>query len=69
MHSQPRFTQSTTQPGRDKDDVSTSTVSSQLSGPLTALAGGAFVSGAVYGILEFLQRSPARQSHVAGTAA
>jgi hypothetical protein len=45
------------------------TVASQLSGPLTALAGSAFVSGVSYGFFEFLQRSPIRQEHVAGTAA
>jgi hypothetical protein len=60
---------STSQPGRDTGDVSTVTVASQLSGPLTALAGSAFVSGVSYGIVEFLQRSPSRQEHVAGTAA
>ena len=48
---------------------STVTVASQLSGPLTALAGSAFVSGVSYGTFEFLQRSPIRQDHVAGTAA
>jgi hypothetical protein len=44
-------------------------VVSQLSGPLTALVGSAFVSGVSYGFFEFLQRSPVRQQHVAGTAA
>jgi hypothetical protein len=43
--------------------------SSYLSGPLTALVGSAFVSGAAYGLTQFLQRSPVRQRHVAGTAA
>ena len=69
MQAQPRFTQSTSQPGRDRDDVRTATVAAQLSGPLTALVGSAFVSGVSYGIVEFLQRSPIRREHVAGTAA
>jgi len=69
MQIPPRFTQSTPQPGHDKEDVSTATVASQLSGPLTAIVGSAFVSGVSYGILEFLQRSPIRHEHVAGTAA
>jgi hypothetical protein len=62
-----RFTQSATQPGRD--DASTPAALSRLSGPLTALAASAFVSGVSHGILAFLQRSPVRQKHVAGTAA
>lgn len=62
-----RFTQYTTQPARD--DASTPAALSRLSGPLTALAASAFVSGVSYGILAFLQRSPVRQKHVAGTAA
>lgn len=41
----------------------------QLSGPLTALVGSAFVSGVAYGWLEFLQRSPIRREPVAGTNA
>jgi hypothetical protein len=45
------------------------TVAHQLSGPLTALVGSAFVSGVVYGLLGYLQRSPIRQERVAGTAA
>ncbi len=69
MKAQPRSTKSTFPPVRDTGDVSTVTVASQLSGPLTALAGSAFVSGVSYGIFEFLQRSPIRQEHVAGTAA
>jgi hypothetical protein len=69
MHPQSRFTQSATPPRRDNGDASTATAASQLSGPLTALAGSAFVSGVSFGILEFLQRSPVRQRHLAGTAA
>jgi hypothetical protein len=69
MNAQPRSTKSSFPPVRDTGDVSSLTVASQLSGPLTALAGGAFVSGVSYGIFEFLQRSPIRQEHVAGTAA
>jgi|HubBroStandDraft_2_1064218.scaffolds.fasta_scaffold68562_1 hypothetical protein len=69
MQPQSQFTQSTTQPGRVQDDASTPAAASQLSGPLTALAGSAFVSGISYGILEFLQRSPVRHKHVAGSAA
>ena len=69
MQTEPQSTQSTSQPGYDKGDVSSMTVAQQLSGPLTALVGSAFVSGAVYGLLEYLQRSPIRQEHVAGTAA
>ena len=57
------------QPGHDKGDVSSMTVAHQLSGPLTALVGSAFVSGVVYGLFGYLQRSPIRQEHVAGTAA
>jgi hypothetical protein len=69
MNAQPRSTKSSFPPVRDTGDVSSLTVASQLSGPLTALAGSAFVSGVSYGIFEFLQRSPIRQDHVAGTAA
>jgi hypothetical protein len=68
MQTQPEFAQSTSRPGHDKGDVSSTTVAYQLSGPLTALAGSAFVSGVTYGLLEFLQRSPVRREHVAGTA-
>src|SRR6478752_3308762 len=57
------------QPGHDTGDVSSMTVAHQLSGPLTALVGSAFVSGVVYGLFGYLQRSPIRQEHVAGTAA
>jgi len=69
MQTEPEFTQSTSQPGHDKDDIRSPAVAYQLSGPLTALVGGAFVSGVTYGLLEFLQRSPIRHEHVAGTAA
>jgi hypothetical protein len=69
MQTPRRFIQSASQPGHDKEDVSTATVASQLSGPLAAVVGSAFVSGVSYGILEFLQRSPIRREHVAGTAA
>jgi hypothetical protein len=69
MPTEPEFTQSTSQPGHHKGDVSSTTVAYQLSGPLIALVGSAFVSGVVYGLLEFLQRSPIRREHVAGSAA
>jgi hypothetical protein len=69
MRTEPEFTQPTAQPGHDKGDVSSMTVAYQLSGPLTALVGSAFVSGVVYGLLEFLQRSPIRREPVPGSAA
>jgi hypothetical protein len=69
MRTKPEFTRSTSQPGLDKGDVSFTKVAYQLSGPLTALVGSAFVSGLMYGLLEFLQRSPIRREHVAGSAA
>ena len=69
MRTEPEFTHSTSQPGHDKGAVSSATVAYQLSGPLTALVGSAFVSGVLYGLLEFLQRSPIRREHVAGSAA
>jgi hypothetical protein len=69
MRTEPEFTRSTSQPGHDKGDVSSTNVAYQLSGPLTALVGSAFVSGVMYGLLEFLQRSPIRRGHVAGSAA
>jgi hypothetical protein len=69
MGTEPEFRHSTSQLGHDKGDVSSTTVAYQLSGPLTALVGSAFVSGVIYGLLEFLQRSPIRQEHVAGSAA
>ena len=69
MRTEPEFTQSTSPPGHGKGDVSSATVASQLSGPLTALAGSAFASGVVYGLPAFLQRSPIRAEPVAGSAA
>jgi hypothetical protein len=66
---EPEFTHFTSRPGHDKGDVSSTTLAYQLSGPLTALVGSAFVSGVIYGLLEFLQRSPIRREHVAGSAA
>jgi hypothetical protein len=68
MHAEPDFTQFTSQPGHGKGDISSTTVAYQLSGPLIALVGSAFTSGVIYGLLEFLQRSPIRQEHVAGSA-
>jgi hypothetical protein len=56
-------------PGHGTGHVSPTAVASQLSGLFTALAGSAFVSGVTYGLLEFLQRSPIRHQHVAGSAA
>ena len=69
MRTEPEFTRPTSQPGHDKGDVSSAKVAYRLSGPLTALVGSAFVSGLIYGLLEFLQRSPIRREHVAGSAA
>jgi hypothetical protein len=69
MRTEPAFTESTSQPGDARGHVSTSTLASQLSGPLTALVGSAFSSGIIYGLIQFLERSPVRQEHVAGTAA
>jgi hypothetical protein len=69
MQKKLEFGASSSQPGRDKGEVSSAGVVSQRSGLLTALVGSAFVSGLTYGLLEFLQRSPIRQEHVAGTAA
>jgi len=69
MRTEPEFTQSTSQPGHDEGDVSSATVASQLSGPLSALVGSAFISGVMYGLLDFLQRSPIRREPVAGSAA
>jgi hypothetical protein len=56
------FMPSTSQPDHDTGEVTAATVASQLSGPLTAIVGSAFVSGAMYGLLEFLQRSPVSNS-------
>jgi hypothetical protein len=69
MQTTPEFIQSTPQPRHDDGDLPSATVVDQLSGPLTALVGSAFVSGVSYGFFEFLQRSPIRQDHVSGTAA
>jgi len=60
MRTQPEFPRSTSQPGHDKGELSSTTVAYQLSGPLTTLVGSAFTSGVIYGLLEFLQRSPVR---------
>jgi len=69
MDTNQELTPSNSQPGHYEGQVTPATDASQLSGPLTALAGSAFVSGVTYGLLEFLQRSPVRQMHVAGTTA
>jgi len=69
MQKEPEFAHLTSQPGHGHGHVSFTTVAYQLSGPLTALVGSAFVSGVIYGLLEFLQRSPIRREHVAGSAA
>ena len=69
MRTEPEFTRSTSQPGHGKGGVSSTTVAHQLSGPVTALVGSAFVSGLMYGLFEFLQHSPIRREHVAGSAA
>jgi hypothetical protein len=60
--------QSTSQPGHDEGESGSATVAAQLSGPLTALVGSAFVSGVMYGLFQFLQRSPIRREHIAGSA-
>jgi len=69
MRTQPEFTRFASQPGHGKGELSSPTVFYQLSRPLAALVGSAFTSGVIYGLLEFLQRSPVRQGHVAGSAA
>jgi hypothetical protein len=69
MRTTPEFTQSTYPPGDGTGDLGFTSVGYRLSGPLTALVGSAFLSGVWYGLVEFLQRSPVRQVHVAGTAA
>jgi hypothetical protein len=69
MHKKLEITPDIRQPGHDKGEITSAIVVSQLSGPLTALVGSAFVSGLTYGFVQFLQRSPIRQQHVAGTAA
>ena len=69
MQTEPEFRQSTSQQRHDKGDISSATVAFQLSGLLTALVGSAFSSGVIYGLLEFLQRSPIRQEHIPGSAA
>jgi hypothetical protein len=69
MQTRPGFIGSTSQPGHDVGDVSAPTVAAQLSWPLTAVVGSAFSSGAIYGLIQFLERSPVRQHYVAGTAA
>jgi hypothetical protein len=68
MQTKPEFTPSTSQPDDGGKGAGT-TVAHQLSGPSTALAGSAFVSGAAFGLLEFLQRSPIGAHQAAGTAA
>lgn len=69
MRSEPTFTESTYQPGGASGTVRTATLASQLSWPLTALVGSAFSSGVIFGLIQFLERSPVRQEHAAGTAA
>ncbi len=69
MPTRPEFTQSTYRPGDGKGDLGLTNAAYQLSGPLTALVGSAFLSGVWYGLVGFLQRSPVRQVRVAGTAA
>jgi hypothetical protein len=60
--------QPTSQPSHDQGEFGSATIAAQLSGPLTALAGSAFVSGLMYGLFQFLQRSPIRREHIAGSA-
>jgi hypothetical protein len=69
MRTKPEFRQSTYRRGDGNDGVGSTRAAYQLSGPLAALVGSAFLSGVWYGLVEFLQRSPVRQVHVAGTAA
>ncbi|HUB38921.1 MAG TPA: hypothetical protein VMA72_08720 [Streptosporangiaceae bacterium] len=59
----------TSQPVYDDGEAGSAAIASQLSGPLTALVGSAFVSGLLFGLVEFLERSPVRGKHIAGTAA
>ena len=68
MQTNPAFTHSTPPPD-DHSGLSSATLAYLLSGPLTALVGSAFVSGLAYGVIGFLERSPIRREHVAGTAA
>lgn len=70
MQAEPQFTQFTSQPRHDGGGVGFAAVIDQLSAPLTSLVGSAFVSGVMFGLFdEFLQRSPIRREHVAGSAA
>jgi hypothetical protein len=69
MRTEPEFTQSSYRPDDRTGDLGFTGVEYQLSGPLTALVGSAFLSGVWYGLVEFLQRSPVRHVQVAGTAA
>ena len=61
--------QSGSELGQGNSGVGVTAPPRRLSGPLTGLVGSAFVSGAFFGFFEFLQRSPVRHEHVAGTAA
>jgi hypothetical protein len=69
MRTKPQLTQSTYRPGDGTGNPGFTSVAYQLSGPLTAIVGSAFLSGVWYGLAEFLERSRLRQVHVAGTAA
>jgi hypothetical protein len=69
MHSKAGFAPATDQPGHNHGYRPSPKLAFPLSGPLTALIGSAFVSGLTYGLFQFLQRSPTRHQHVAGTAA
>ena len=51
MRTRPEFTQSTDPPGDGKGDLGFTSAAYQLSGPLTALVGSAFLSGIWYGLV------------------
>jgi hypothetical protein len=69
MRSEPTLTDSTYQPDEGRGDVTVSALASKLSWPPIAFVGSAFSTGVIYGLIQFLERSPVRQRHAAGTAA
>jgi hypothetical protein len=68
MRSEPTLTDSTYQPNEGRGDVTVSALASKLSWPPIAFVGSAFSTGVIYGLIQFLERSPVRQRHAAGTA-
>jgi hypothetical protein len=69
MRSERTSTDSTYQPDDGRGDVSVSALASKVSWPLITLVGSALSTGVIYGLIQFLERSPVRQKHAAGTAA